>query len=209
MRSKLVSQLASLPVDSSNPIIGLPANPHTKKGLTLVEALVAVSIFAIIGGAIVAAFSKGMQVWEDARIRTTFREEPLIFLDGLEKELKNYISFYDSKFEVEEDRIDFSTLTVTEDIYNMRYVLDKSTGNIYRHKAQYPILAVSAKPVLMLKNVKNLKFTYQQEKIEDDLEKEAIELKFPKMVRVNLTVRDESAHNEYQLQRTINIPVLQ
>ena len=168
-----------------------------KKGFTLIEVLVAISVFAIIAGAIFAVFSRGLSIWEDARIKTNFREEPLIFLDGLEKGLKNHITLYDSRFQLEPQRILFTTIGT--EIYNIQYIFDKGKKGLYKYKAAYPAPATLAEPLLILNNVKDLKFAGEAPEAG----------KFPKAIKVDLTVTGGKRQDEYNLQRIISMPVIQ
>jgi len=184
-------------------------------GFTLVEVLVAISIFAIVAGAIIAVFTKGVEVWGNTRIRTNFREETLLFLEGLEKELKNNINLRDSEFKTEKQSLCFTTLK--EAIYNVRYEFDENNKTLIRYRSRYPEPASSAKPVLILKNVKALNFSSEYAEIKKDGEKEIIML--PEIIKINLTVSPvsykgtygvsgENPQDEYEFERVISMPVI-
>lgn len=167
-----------------------------KRGFTLIEVLVAISIFAIIAGAIVSVFIKGIEVWENSQIRATYREEALLFLEGLEKELKNKIPIHDSGFKIEAQDLYFTALK--EAIYNIRYKYDRESKTVYRYTARYPKSVSIQKPVVVLKNIKTLSFTAEDEGIN-----------FPAAIKVHLTISDGNMQNEYSFLRAIYMPVIQ
>ena len=176
----------------------------TRRGFTLLETMVAISIFAIIGGALVAVFSRGVDVWEDSRISANFREEPLIFLDGFEREVKNHLNLGDSQFKIGPETISFAAWR--DGIYNVEYVFDKSRHSLFKFASRYPMPVASAKAVLVLKNVKKLKFSCEYPKSEGGVEAEASS--FPRKVAVSLRLGDELGKREYALGREIDVPVL-
>jgi prepilin-type N-terminal cleavage/methylation domain-containing protein len=180
------------------------AERTTQSAFTLVEVLVSISIFAIIAAAIIAVFTKGVEVWENTRISTNFREEALLFLEGLEKELKNNINLRDSEFKTEKQSLYFTTLK--EAVYNIRYEFNENNKTLIRYKSRYPKPASSAKPVLILKNVKTLNFFAGYAELKKDGEKDIIKL--PEIIKINLTVSGENLQNKYELERVISMPVI-
>ncbi|MBL7158745.1 MAG: prepilin-type N-terminal cleavage/methylation domain-containing protein [Candidatus Omnitrophica bacterium] len=168
---------------------------YAKRGFTLIEVLVAISIFAVIAAAIIAVFIKGIEVWENSHIRTNYREEALLFLEGMEKELKNNITLVDSGFKIEAQDLYFTTLK--EAIYNIRYKYDKENKMVYRYTARYPKPVSIEEPIAALKNVKTLNFTVEEEGIN-----------LPAAIKIYLTISDEGLQNEYSFLRVIDMPVI-
>ncbi|MEK7447908.1 MAG: hypothetical protein AAB019_00325 [Planctomycetota bacterium] len=61
----------------------------SKKGITLLETLLAVSLIAVVGLAIFQVYAQGTQVWRRVQTTGQQKERVLIFLERFSKELKN------------------------------------------------------------------------------------------------------------------------
>lgn len=171
------------------------------KSFTLVEVLVALSIFAIIAGAQVAVFYKGVDIWDDVRMKSSRREEALIFLKGLEKQLKNHIDPVNSKFTADEASVYFTTL---EDvIYNVEYIFDKESRRLYKKKGLYPIPLEELKQVLILSDVESFDIDCEYQKTEPDED-----AGFPQKVGIKLIISDAESKEKYEFTRTVEIPVI-
>jgi len=173
-------------------------------GFTLVEVLLAIAIFGIISGAIFAVFSRSVALWETILIQDHHKEKTLFFLMSFEKELKNHIDTGSASFIANDNEISFTTLADT--IYNVRYVFDKASGQLYRYKALYPIMPAQTKPVMVLTHIASLTFRYAYPVSPDQNMQKVSGV--PCTVEIILSARDEKTKNSYALSRVITIPVL-
>ncbi len=178
-------------------------------GFTLVEILAALSIFAVIAGALIAVFSKGVDIWNDARMKSSHREEALIFLEKLEKQLKNHIDPVDSKFTADRSSVYFTTLEGS--IYNVGYAFNKELKHLYGNKSLYPASLEKVKPVLVLNNVESFDIDCDYPKAEQEEEKKDEDAGFPQTVKIKLIIsgaESRERQERYEFSRSIEIPVV-
>lgn len=107
-------------------------------GFTLVEILVAVTIFAIIGVGLYSALATGIITWRKGEVGSTIYQEARLALGRISVELRNSIRYNDEKFNVFEggvDSIKFATVLNTADpgeedkefeVCEVSYYLDES-----------------------------------------------------------------------------------
>ena len=81
-----------------------------KKGFTLVELLVALSLMAVVGGVIVATFSGGAGVWERVQCQGTQEQNLLISFEEIKKSFHNMKPFKPIPFVGKLESFSFPTL---------------------------------------------------------------------------------------------------
>jgi type II secretion system protein J len=87
-----------------------------KKGVTFVELIVAVSIFAVVSVAVYSTFAMGLSVWRRARNAQALYQNIRLALDEMARDLQNAVAYFDPgqptaiNFEGEKDRISFYSL---------------------------------------------------------------------------------------------------
>ena len=197
-------------------------NLWTKKGFTLLELLVAIFIISIVGTVALTLFSKGINIWEDVRFRTSREYETILFLEGLDKELRNYVNFSEIGFSGKGESICFPALInvqredsdyIQNVIGCINYRFDRDKMAIYKSKVSYPesIQESSSAFYRILERVKSLNFEYGVLDKQGEFKWSSLWKKKgkPKAVRIRIEVGvDEDFRNTCKFERTFYIPII-
>lgn len=177
-----------------------------KIGLTLIELLVALSIFAVALSSIYAVFRTG--TISSRRIQEHIeRYQPIRFiLEQLSTELRNAIYYPDIKFEG--TSISISFVNLVKEPANIKYSVkqDENLKSLLKETALYRNLQNPSKEVV-LQNILNIKFSYCYKidpatgnyQWEDTFDKEDI---LPGIVRIEI----EPQEGENKITKFVYIP---
>jgi type II secretory pathway component PulJ len=184
---------------------------------TLVETLLVVSLFSLIGVALLSTFNSGLKVW-DRVFRERLEEDVFLFFEKFYRDLRNTFSYQKINFLGEEDKLKFPTLVFTksdlsglkEGVGEVKYYWDKEEKKLFRVKRNLSDIYRESlgKKEILLKNVKDFKLSYyfyDQKEKKYFWQKEWHKSGFPLAVRINLLVND--GEREIQFKKTISIPV--
>lgn len=101
------------------------------RGFTLVETLVVVALFSIIGVSLFSSFSMGMKVWKRAVSPNGSYRKSLVALERLSTELRRTFNYSRIDFLGEKESISFANI-FGDRIYNISYAFNGSDGGLYR-----------------------------------------------------------------------------
>jgi len=87
---------------------------HGRKGLTLVEMLVATSLMAMVGATTVAVLTGGMKVWQRTVDYGIQEQSALIVLNGLQMDLRNARAFSLIPFKGKSNGFSFARVRPTD-----------------------------------------------------------------------------------------------
>ncbi|MCP4651352.1 MAG: prepilin-type N-terminal cleavage/methylation domain-containing protein [PVC group bacterium] len=105
----------------------------TKHGFTLVEMLIVVTIFAIIGVGVASSFFAGMKLWDRARNVDFTQSNALLSLDLIGRELRQAVNMPDFYAEGTSDELSFVTLN--NSIVEVTYRFDAGQKVLLRSEA--------------------------------------------------------------------------
>ncbi|MFH1856003.1 MAG: prepilin-type N-terminal cleavage/methylation domain-containing protein [Candidatus Omnitrophota bacterium] len=194
------------------------------KGFTLLELLIAMSIAAVAAVTALTLFSKGIDIWQTARFKSPAKYNAVLFLEDVDKELKNSINFSEIEFEGETRQINFPAIVkqykdeytqVLEIVGWVKYSFDKDKKSIYKSKSAYPQCLDENlfTAVKVLDSVESISFEYAFLNAENKLEwtsacEGASAGGNPKAVRIKVKVIIEESTNENEnFEKTIFIPI--
>ncbi|MEA3305640.1 MAG: hypothetical protein U9R52_02380, partial [Candidatus Omnitrophota bacterium] len=122
----------------------------------------------------------------------------VLFLEEIEKELKNQINFSEIQFSAESGTISFPAL-VRNRVGCIKYSFDKDKMAIYKYRAPYPECNREERltPYRILDSVKSLSFEYSVSGREG----------LPGAVRIKIEVAaDEKSNESYKFEKVVYIP---
>ncbi|MFH1339460.1 MAG: type II secretion system protein GspJ [Candidatus Omnitrophota bacterium] len=199
----------------------LNRNPNrAQAAFTLIEMLIVLAMFSLIGLAVVSTLSSGIKIWQ--RLTRAERQEDInIFFDRFAKELRNTFKFTAIKFRGEKDRIAFAAFVTTpgsslaqeSGIGEVDYSYGKSGRELSKQVRNYSQIyeGGSGSSRVLFTEVESVKFEYY---FYDDKEKEYFWLEEwglqdepPLAVRVQLEFRN--GQQSEKVTRTIDIPISQ
>jgi type II secretory pathway component PulJ len=117
-------------------------------GFTLVELLVATSLMSLVGGAVIATFAGGLQVWERVQCQGTQSESVLLAFYDMKHNFIEAQQFDPISFRGRTHEYSFPALVSTEtesglstqEIGRVGYYLDKKRGYLCRSEHPYRTL---------------------------------------------------------------------
>lgn len=196
-----------------------------RKGFTLVEILLVVSLVSVVGLALYSAFSNSLNIWDKIN-RDVPAENIDIFFDRIALDLRNCFIFSGMNFEGNNSHIAFpaiikiqTTSGVQEQIGQVSYLLNSRDNKIYRRQSNFSEVYQGkiGQERKWDSTVSSIRFYYYYYDSEDEeyywldsweskgsglgSEKEE---EFPLSVRVRVTVKD--GDSEQVFTRTISIP---
>jgi type II secretion system protein J len=115
------------------------------QGLSLLELMLAISIFAIVVVGIYSTFGAGLSVWRKTQKAQNLYQDIRLFLNKIEQDLENAVLYSDSEkseyfnFEGEENKMSFFSLVHTfqtiphhPELRRITYSFDESTRTLQR-----------------------------------------------------------------------------
>ena len=112
------------------------------QGFTLIEVLLAIFLWALVGGAVYSLFSQGLKLWKRSS-QSGIATDALFYLEKMESDLRNAIPIVNNQFLGEKDSFEFYTLGFNQSFANekelirVRYLFDEASQNIRRYTGNY------------------------------------------------------------------------
>lgn len=120
-----------------------------KKGFTLIELFITASITAVISLAIFSAFAAGLKIYERLSHQGKKQVESSIFIEKMERDLRNTFEFSGIDFYGEAQRVDFAAKVrvaeqegVRDSLAKISYYFDSAAHNLTRQEYFYPRLLI-------------------------------------------------------------------
>ena len=145
---------------------------HSKRflslmGFTLVEAMVVVALFAVIGVSLVSSFFMGMKVWKRASSPRYAQRKLVLGLERLSTELRRVYNYPLIGFTGEKTAVSFANI-VQDTIYNISYNYSSGNKSLYRtnmtmqeiNNTNESFESNKTTPRLIIPGVENFNFTY-------------------------------------------------
>ncbi len=192
---------------------------NSKSALTMVEALLVVSLVAVLSIAIFQTFSNGLKIWEYGN-RSFAEEDISIFMDKFGHDLRNVFFFSMIHFKGESDYIEFPTVIITKtdpnsaavrpyarQIGKVKYYYDSGKEKILRQQANYG-QALAEKfqdPRILASGVKLIRFKYFYEENKNLHERKKVEIIIPAMVEVEILYTSD--RETRRMTRRFDIPL--
>jgi len=199
-----------------------------KKAFTLIELLIAVSIFAVVAVALYSTFYAGVSIWRRSSEGGDIHQQIKYALDDVTRELRNavYITSDEESIYVFSARYDEISFVSSEGSYTegdamplrelvkIKYEFDDKEGQLIRMRAGKPLGfdIEKAEKEVVLGGIEGFKLNYchsSGEKFEPYLweeEWEDGESRIPRGVRLIMTVRAGESREPIELTKTIFIP---
>ena len=192
----------------------------TRQGFTLIEMLIVLAMFSLIGLAVVATLSNGIKIWQ--RLNQVNKQEDInIFFEKFTSELRNTFRFNTIKFQGQKEKISFATFVTTPGsrqaqltgIGEVTYSYDKKKKQLSKQVRNYSQIYKdeAGKNGVLFENVESVRFDYyfynSEEKEYIWLEDWQIEEALPLAVRIELEF--ENGRQSEKITRTIDIPISQ
>ena len=104
--------------------------PRKNKGFTLIEVLLALTIFAFIGIGIATSFFSGVKLWQRATTSGVWRNDIILGLEAVSKELRQSIDMPEIGFEGDVKSFSFPSISGSK-IIKVVYSFD-SAGKVLK-----------------------------------------------------------------------------
>lgn len=131
-------------------------------GFTLVETLVVVAIFAVIGVSLSSSFSMGMRVWKRSASENIMYKKAILNLERISRELRASVDYPQIGFFGESDHFAFAAL-LGDKISNVSYahtISDKSVSRLAADLSPVPEPENQAAARKIIQGVENVSFSY-------------------------------------------------
>ena len=190
-----------------------------RRGFTLIEILLTVSLFSICSLAIYNVFSSGVRIWARAE-HFAVEEDVSIFLDKLSEDLRNSFYYTGIKFIGTQSRLTIPTFVTTladersflaqeelvTQIGSVRYYFDYEAHSILRAQANYAQALDVHFPEgkVLVRSVNSLRFIYYMPGGKGVQPYSKINEVIPSGVYVEIKYND--GHSEQMMDRFIAIP---
>ncbi|MFH1413929.1 MAG: prepilin-type N-terminal cleavage/methylation domain-containing protein [Candidatus Omnitrophota bacterium] len=176
-------------------------------GFTLVELLIAASIYAIVSIAVYSTFSTGMNIWRRAKEVNLEQSRVIIKLEKLCRELRQTFNFPEIGFLGTEEEVSFAQVQDSE-IVRISYSFDQGDDALLRSVDTLADilqgLPEGSEPKAYIEEIEELKFSY----FYFDLAENSYlwtevwdQIGLPLAVKLKITTKEEKAYV-----RTIFIP---
>ena len=186
------------------------------QGFTLLELLIAVTIFSIVSIAIYSSFSVGIRAWRKAEESYKVRQEARHALEDIGYELRTAVNFTPVPFEGSSDCVSFSRVLkssnkYSEGIFKITYTFDAEAKSLYYILQTYQesVQEESGIKSILTSGISGfqLKYAYLdgEEVIwRDDWQSDEIDVPFG--VKVSLFYPSQSKGQDIEFSETILIP---
>ncbi|MFH1355002.1 MAG: prepilin-type N-terminal cleavage/methylation domain-containing protein [Candidatus Omnitrophota bacterium] len=176
-------------------------------GFTLVELLIAASIYAIVSIAVYSTFSTGMNIWRRAKEVNLEQSRIAIKLERLSRELRQTFNFSEIRFLGTEEEISFAQVQ-DSGIVRMSYAFDQGDDALLRSiDTLVDILQglpEGSEPEEYIEEIEALKFSYFYFDLAENLylwTEVWDQIGLPLAVKLEITTEDEKTYV-----RTVFIP---
>jgi len=194
------------------------------KGLTVIELLVALTIFAIVAVAIYSVFSTGIIGWKKGEAAVSLFQEIRLSLDSIAREMRNQVSYNEVKLVGKADEVYFiSVIPFPEEgkseymrLAKIKYFLEERENNLslFRERVWVPSLEeVSEEEIDKMKlisGIKSFDFQYGEKEVEEEEATLTWQSEWEdkenglQAIKISLSIGGESAKN---LTRVIYLPL--
>lgn len=195
-------------------------NHLSKAGVTFVEMLIVVSIFALVSVSLYSALANGIRVWDKSK-RIVVEEDLAIFFDKISQDLHNVMLYSDIRYSGSMSRFAFPTLITTEadrrsserdagyvrQIGKVEYYYDPTKDSVVRRESNFSqALAENyGKQEYLAKSIERIHFQYYYLTDTGPIYSEQILDGFPSGVEVKIEFRDDLGKRE--MKKFIEVPV--
>lgn len=133
---------------------------NLKRGFTLIELIVSITIFALAGTAVLAVLTNGITAWRRGNKDRTYLRKIRLVTESMARDLRNTFKFSGIAFEGEEDSVIFPVLISSEPDSNPG---EDETGHETGHEVGRVVYFYDKKRKVMCKEEKTFSEVYQQE----------------------------------------------
>ena len=191
-----------------------------KKGMTLMEILIVMSLLALVSLAIYHSLSNGIRVWERNR-ELVVEEDVVIFFDKLTQDLRNTYFYSKINFKGDEFRFSFPTIVYTpadkrsnipegefiEQMGRVEYYYDFNDNTLYRRQANYSqaLNERFGRPRALVTSVDRIKFRYHYITDEEEIYTPEILDVLPSGVEVEVEFSDNQGQK--MMRKFVDIPI--
>ena len=185
-----------------------------KKGFTLIELVIVISMTALVSMAVYALFNNGVKVWKVVNQQSP-QEDVGIAFDKLSRDLTNSTKFSGISFQGSETSIGFPALVICPSLGGIRgiaevnYSYDPESGKLIRRQKDFSQIfsREDGQSAEIIKNIRSLRFYYyylDSENNEYSWRKDWLPGAFPLAVRVELEL--EHGVKDDLFVETVSIP---
>ncbi len=188
-----------------------------KKGFTLLELLIGITIFAIVSGAIYTSLYLGIKVYKHEEKRTSNTQEFMLSFRVLEDSLYNTFMNPDNEnitFKASSERIDFFAVNEKAQLENIVFYLEqkdeKNLFSLLKSKKNYMHKKEQAEPKIEVINnrISVFKLSYFDVGKKQWVRDWKDELSVPAQVRVEIDFVDsDNEKSSFHLEKYISIPI--
>ena len=192
-----------------------------RKGFTLVEVLLVVSLMSLITFSIYNAFANGLRVWERGQ-RLVMEEDIAIFFDKLESDARNSFPYSLIPFSGKETSVSFPSLVrvlvaskteqgkiaYSKQIGQVEYSFDSTKNILYRRESNYSQATQQkfAPGRTILSSVRDVQFKYFFSSAKKGLSKTDLADELPSSIQVAVSYWDAQG-NPREMSRLVNLPL--
>ncbi|MBU1086053.1 MAG: prepilin-type N-terminal cleavage/methylation domain-containing protein [Candidatus Omnitrophica bacterium] len=188
-----------------------------KKGFTLLELLIGITIFAIISGAVYTSLYLGVKVWKHEEKNNSSLQEIILTFELIETNLfSTFINPENEniKFKGSADRLEFFRVNNAEQLESVCFYLDsaaeKDSAELLVLRKRYSLpdqQQPEVSPEIVNNQIKNFKLSYFNNKENKWNEDWPEELLLPSQVKVEIDFKlNDSADSALHFEKYISIP---
>lgn len=129
------------------------------EGFTMVEALIVISLFAVLGLSLASSFSTGLKVWKRASGLVYSKRQPIVGLEKFSIDLRSTLSYAQAPFLGSQKECSFPR-PGTAGVMNISYSYDDGERILYRRESAIGQEDSGSQGRPLIKNVEGLKFSF-------------------------------------------------
>jgi prepilin-type N-terminal cleavage/methylation domain-containing protein len=133
------------------------------RAFTLVETMVVVALFAVIGVSLLQSLTMGMKIWKKATQTNFVYRKSLLGMERLAQDLRQTLDYPAIGFFGDKERLDFAAL-LREKITNVSYIFNPQEKAVFRsgisRQEALGLAEAKAAPREVMAGVKELTFVY-------------------------------------------------